>query len=50
MLTVFQNVKDCHMEKGLNLYFRPQNGGTGLNSRDYKNIGFESTDKKLLFC
>lgn len=38
-------MRDYHMENGWNLSLWPQNGGKGLTSRDYKNIGFESTDK-----
>ena len=47
---VFKNVKDCHMEKGLNLSLWFQNDRIGLTSRDYKNVGFDSKDKKLVFC
>lgn len=50
MLTVFKNVKDRHMEKELNLSLLSQNDRIRLTGRDYKNIGFDSTQRTHKTC
>lgn len=37
------------MKKGLNLSLLFQNDRIGLRSRDYRNIGFDSTGQKNLY-
>lgn len=47
MLTAFKNVKDWHVQKGLNLLCVIPNGGIRPMSRDYEKAYFDSTHEQL---